>query len=205
MCGKILEQLIYNKMFEFFIENELISQNQSGFQPEDLCINQLLCIAHDIYQSLNGSLKTKGVFFDKSKAFDKIWIGGLLHTIMQNGMSGNLLNVITDVSCQRKQRVVLNAQHLPWTYVEAGGSQGSIIELLFFLIYINYLSDGLTSNSELFTDCSFLSSVIQNINSAANNLNSDSMKISEWSFQWNIDLNPELNSKAQGLIFSRKN
>ena len=31
MCGKILEQLIYNKMFEFFIENELISQNQSGF------------------------------------------------------------------------------------------------------------------------------------------------------------------------------
>ena len=124
---------------------------------------------------------------------------------MQNGISGNLLNVITDVSCQRKQRVVLNAQHLPWTYVEAGGPQGSIIELLFFLIYINYLSDGLTSNSELFTDCSFLSSVIQNINSAANNLNSDLMKISEWSFQWNINLNPELNSKAQGLIFSRKN
>ena len=124
---------------------------------------------------------------------------------MQNGISGNLLNVITDVSCQRKQRVVLNAQHLPWTNVEAGGPQGSIIELLFFLIYINYLSDGLTSNSELFTDCSFLSSVIQNINSAANNLNSDLMKISEWSFQWNINLNPELNSKAQGLTFSRKN
>ena len=124
---------------------------------------------------------------------------------MQNGTLGNLLNVITDVSCQRKQRVVLNAQHLSWTNVEARVAQGSIIESLFFLIYINYLSDGLTSNSKLFADGNFLSSAVQNINSAANNLNSDLMKISEWSFQWNINLNPELNPKAQGLIFSRKN
>ena len=27
VCGTILERLIYNKMFEFFTENELISQN----------------------------------------------------------------------------------------------------------------------------------------------------------------------------------
>ena len=39
--GKILERLIYNKMFEFFAENELISQNHSGFKPGDLCISQL--------------------------------------------------------------------------------------------------------------------------------------------------------------------
>ena len=32
-CGKILERLIYDKMFEFFTENELISSNQSGFKP----------------------------------------------------------------------------------------------------------------------------------------------------------------------------
>ena len=47
VCGKILERLIYNKMFEFFTENELISQNQSGFKPGDSCISQLLCISHD--------------------------------------------------------------------------------------------------------------------------------------------------------------
>ena len=34
VCGKILERLIYNKMFEFFTENELISQNQSGFKQD---------------------------------------------------------------------------------------------------------------------------------------------------------------------------
>ena len=50
VCGKILERLIYNKMFEFFTENEPISQKQSGFKLRDSCISQLLCITHDIYQ-----------------------------------------------------------------------------------------------------------------------------------------------------------
>ena len=35
VCGKIPERLIYNKMFEFFTGNELISQNQSRFKPGD--------------------------------------------------------------------------------------------------------------------------------------------------------------------------
>ena len=34
--------LIYNNMFSFFIENDLISQNQSGFKQGGSCINQLL-------------------------------------------------------------------------------------------------------------------------------------------------------------------
>ena len=44
VCGKIFEKLIFNKMFKFFIENDLISPNQSGFKPGDSCINQLLSI-----------------------------------------------------------------------------------------------------------------------------------------------------------------
>ena len=48
VCGKIPERLIYNKMFEFFTENELVSHSQSGFKPGDSCIIQLLCITHDI-------------------------------------------------------------------------------------------------------------------------------------------------------------
>ena len=120
VCGKILERLIYNKMFEFFTENELISQNQSGFKPGDSCISQLLCITHDIYQSLDDGLETRAVFLDISKAFDKVWHEGLLFKLKQNGISGNLLNVITNFLYKRKQRVVLNGQHSFWTNVQAG-------------------------------------------------------------------------------------
>ena len=64
-------------MFEFFTENEQIPQNQSGFKPRDSCISQLLCIAHDIYQSLDDGLEIRAVFLDISKAFDKVWHEGL--------------------------------------------------------------------------------------------------------------------------------
>ena len=46
ICGKIFERLIYNNLFEYFIENDLISQNQSGFKPGDSCINELISITH---------------------------------------------------------------------------------------------------------------------------------------------------------------
>ena len=36
ICEKIFEKLIFNEMFKFFIENELMSPNQSGFKPGDL-------------------------------------------------------------------------------------------------------------------------------------------------------------------------
>ena len=41
ICSKIFEHLIYNEMFTFVTENNLISPNQSGFRPWDSCVNQL--------------------------------------------------------------------------------------------------------------------------------------------------------------------
>ena len=147
-------------MFEFFTENELISHNQSRFKPGDSCISQLLCMTYDIYQSLNDVLETRGVFLDISKTFDKIWHEGLLIKLKRNGISGNLLNVIADFLYQRKQRVVLNGQHSSWTNVEVVVPQGSILGPLFFLIYVNDLSDGLTSNPKLFAYDTSLFSVV---------------------------------------------
>ena len=65
---KILERLIYNETFTFFIENNLISPNQSGFRPGDSCVNLLLAITHKIYKSFDEGFKVAGVFLDISKA-----------------------------------------------------------------------------------------------------------------------------------------
>ena len=71
--GKIFERLLYNRLYEYFVENELISSSQSGFKPGDLCINQLLSITHGIYQSFDNGFEVRGVFHDISKAFDKMF------------------------------------------------------------------------------------------------------------------------------------
>ena len=46
---KILERLIFEEMFPFFIENKLIIANQSGFKPGDSYINHLIAITYEIY------------------------------------------------------------------------------------------------------------------------------------------------------------
>ena len=117
----------------------------------------------------------------------------LLYKLKQNGISGNLLNIIKDFLSLRKQRFVLNRKYSIWVNIEAGVPQGSILGPLFFLIYINDISDDLTSNQKLFPDDTSLFSVVQNINSIRTNLNSDLGKISDWAFQWKMNFNPEPN------------
>ena len=76
ICSKNLEQIIYNTMFTYFIENNLMSENQSEFKPCDSCINQLLAITHEIFSSFDDNFEVRGVFLDISKAFDKVWHEG---------------------------------------------------------------------------------------------------------------------------------
>ena len=75
-----------------------------------------------------------------------------MHKLKQNGISGKLFDSITDFLNFRKQRVVLNGQYSSWTSIEAWVPQGSILRPLLFLIYINDLSDDLTTNLKLFAD-----------------------------------------------------
>ena len=72
ICSKIFEQFIFNEMFGFFIENDLISEHQSGLKPGDSWINQLLSITHEIYQSFDKGFDVRSVFLGISKAFDKV-------------------------------------------------------------------------------------------------------------------------------------
>ena len=106
-------------MFEFLIQNNLIIPNQSGFKTGDSCINQLISITHEIYKSFDDGYEVRGVFFDMSKAFDKVWHQGFHYKLRQNGISGELLNISTDFLDNRTQRLILNGQYSSWAKVEA--------------------------------------------------------------------------------------
>ena len=202
--GKSFERIIYNTIFEYLTTNELTSDNQSGFKPGDSCVNQLLSITHEIYHSLDNGLEVRGVFLDISKAFDKVWHEGLILKLNQYGISENLLCLIKCFLKNRKQRVVLNGQTSSWTNVLAGVPQGSILGPLFFLIYINDLSDDLSSNPKLFADDTSLFSVVHDKNTSAKELNNDLRKISNWAYQWKMSFNPDPLKQAQEVIFSCK-
>ena len=114
------------------------------------------------------------------------------------------MNTIIDFLSFRKQRVVLNGQVSQWTNIEAGVPQGSILGPLLFFIYINDLSDDLSTNAKLFADDTSIFSVVRNINTSATHLNNDLRKISNWAFQWKMSFNPGPSKQAQEVIFSSK-
>ena len=72
--SKVFERIIFNSFFNYFLENRLFTECQSGFLPGDSCISQHLSITHKIYKSFdhNPSVDVTGTFLDISKAFDKV-------------------------------------------------------------------------------------------------------------------------------------
>ena len=57
---------------------------------------------------MNESYEIRSVFLDESKAFDKVLHEGLVFKLKQNGITGNVLNILKDFLRNREQRVALN-------------------------------------------------------------------------------------------------
>ena len=118
-------------------------------------------------------LEVRSVFLHISKALDKVWYDGIIYKLTQNGILGNLLNLLENILKERKQHIDLNGQVSTWENINAGVTQGSILDPLLFLIYINELTEGLTTNVNLLTDDTSLFSVVHDTQTSVNDLNKD--------------------------------
>ena len=179
-----MEKLILNSILNFIDTRNMLSVHQSGFRPGDSCVHQLISIVHDIYNAFdaNPSLEVRGVFLDISETFDRLWHKGLLYKFKCMGINGNLLKLFESFLSNRHQRVVFNAQASSWADVKAGVPQGSILAHLFFLIYINDLSENLKSTVKLSAEGTSIFHVVKDSNTSAEILNHDLTRISEWAY-----------------------
>ena len=114
-------------------------------------------------------MEVGGIFLDISRAFDSVSHDGLISKIRSLKLIENFLR-------KRYQRVVLNDQSSFWAEVSAGVPQGSVLGPLFFLMYINDLSCGLSSTTKLFAHDTSLFSVVHDVTQSINQLNDDLKK-----------------------------
>ena len=173
--------------------------NQSGFQPGDSCEYQLLSIVHNIYAGFdqNPPLEVRSCFLDISKAFDKVWLEGLIYKMETMGFTGSILRLFQKFLSNKYQRVTINGQTSDWLPILAGVPQGSILGPLLFLIYINDLPDGLKSLAKLFADDISLFFKVYNSIVSARQLSNDLQKITMWAHKWEVSLTFNVISVAQ--------
>ena len=198
---KVFERLIFKHLFNHLRFNNFLSPVQSGFTPGDSTVNQLLSIYDTLCKSLDNGLEVRVIFFDISKAFDKVWHKGLLTKLKHAGLTKLLYDWFVDYLSGRSQRVVLSNAKSSFGNLSAGVPQGSILGPVLFLVFINDIVDDIQSNINLFADDTSLYLIVENPQIAATILQSDIDRISLWADTWLVSFNP---SKSESLIVSRK-
>ena len=106
-CSKLLEQVVFKHVYNFFHTNNLLTKHQSGFRPGDSTVNQLAYLYHVFSEALDKKKDVRIVFCDVSKAFDKVWHEGLLYKLKMIGISGSLLDWFRDYLQNPFQRVII--------------------------------------------------------------------------------------------------
>ena len=198
---KVFEKIIFKHLFNFFHENQFFTCCQSGFMPGDSTVNQLTYLYNTFCSALDKGLEVRVIFFDISKAFDKVWHKGLLFKLERAGIRGNLLRWLSDYLSDRRQRVVIPRAFSSIAKIQAGVPQGSIIGPLCFLVYINDIVSDIGSNINLFADDTSLFLIIDTLNASAIQLQSDVNRISKWADTLLVNFNP---AKSESLVMSRK-
>jgi len=106
--------------------------------------NTSYILLNEILTALNNKQMVGGIFCDLHKAFDCITHAVLLEKMKFYGVSGKCYNFVKSYLNGRYQKVILchnNGIESIWEKIKQGIPQGSILGSIFFLIYINGLSN----------------------------------------------------------------
>ena len=78
---KIYEMILLNRLEKFAVDKGYFSQLQFGFSEGVGCIEASFTILETINHMLEQGSKVFGCFLDVWKAFDKVWVDGLLYEL----------------------------------------------------------------------------------------------------------------------------
>ena len=150
--SKILEKVVYNRVYNFLNQTGQISDKQYGFRAKHSCEHVVGQLIGSILKNLENKKTTVAVLLDLSKAFDTIKHDIMLKKLELYGIRGTPLLWFQSYLAERRLRVKCrttcsNEETYSDTYsIEYGTPQGSCLGPLIFLIFVNdmslHISDG---------------------------------------------------------------
>jgi hypothetical protein len=70
---KVFERLIFKHLFNHLNANRILTPVLSRFIPGDSTVNHFVYTYDILCKALDDDLVDRVIFFDRSKAFDKVW------------------------------------------------------------------------------------------------------------------------------------
>ena len=104
---KIYEMILLDRLEKFAIDSEYFSELQFGFREGVCCIEASFTILETINHMLERGSKVFSCFLDVRKAFDTVWIDGLLFKLFSDlGIKGRMWLATKDLFTNVKAKVL---------------------------------------------------------------------------------------------------
>ena len=135
--SKILECLMYSRLYTFLAEHNVISKKQYGFKENYSTYMAIIDLVDKISNNIDIKKHGIGIFLDLSKAFDTIDHQILLRKLQRYGVRGIACDWFKSYLENRVQYVSYNTKDSDYMKIMCSVPQGSIFGQLLFILYIN--------------------------------------------------------------------